>query len=217
MGGIIDAMSSSTKLVSSLAATMSVVIAIAMLQDGATIQDVAKVLFLLLGTCSIFIFIIARLRSGAQHPGSFKQAASATSRAQTTAFGILAGATFVISLQQLVKPVHSEDRTFGIAGMITALFIAFLAFRAYQKSRIRQLSFDGDIAEPNPKQEMELGTPKAVLIGITIFGLLFVVGNLRRIMSARRSDVWIGIGQTAIWLPILVYFGYREYRRMKNR
>jgi hypothetical protein len=36
-------------------------------------------------------------------------------------------------------------------------------------------------------------------------------------MSGRSNDVWIGVGQSAIWLPIFGYFGYREYRKIKGR
>lgn len=66
----------------------------------------------------------------------------------------------------------------------------------------------------DPKPQTELGNPKAVLIGIIIFAALFIAGNIRRIMSGRSDNVWIGVGQSAIWLPI---FGYCEYRKMKSR
>jgi hypothetical protein len=65
--------------------------------------------------------------------------------------------------------------------------------------------------------QLSLGKPKAVLIGIAIFTALFIAGNIRRTMTARSNDVMIGVGSMVIWVPIFIYFAYREYRRMKNR
>jgi len=115
--------------------------------------------------------------------------------------------------------VQSEDRTLGIAGVIAALVFGFLSFRAYQEMKIKQMTIEDSIVQPpNPMPRTELGNPKAVLLGITIFGVLFIAGILRRIvMPARSNDVWIGIGQMVIWLPIFTYYAYREYRRMKKR
>ena len=69
----------------------------------------------------------------------------------------------------------------------------------------------------DPKPQTELGNPNAVFIGIIIFTALFIAGNARRIMSGRSNDIWMGVGQSAIWLPIFGYFGYREYRKIKGR
>lgn len=202
-------MSAPLKLVSIVVGLMALITAIAMLQEGSTIRDVARVLAAVLGMFGMMIFIVAQFTPDRQPVDIEKPPTQGKSHAQITVFGLLAAVTFVVSLQQLVNPVQSTDRTFGIVGLIIALFIAFLAFRAYRKMKTEPTTTD---AEP----QTELGSPKAVLIGIIIFAALFIAGNTRRIMSGRSNEVWIGVGQSAIWLPIFGYFGYREYRKMKN-
>lgn len=203
-------MNSGLGLVSGCAGVMAVVTAIAMLQEGSSIQDVAKVLLLFIGTLGVMIFIAARFTSDRQPVDIEKPPTPGRLQAPITVFGLLAAVTFVVSLQQLVRPAQSTNRTFGIAGVIIALFCAFLAFRAYRKMRSASTPTDEE-------SQTERGNPKAVLIGIVFFTVLFIAGNTRRIMSGRSNDVWIGVGQSAIWLPIFGYFGYREYRKIKGR
>ena len=123
---------------------------------------------------------------------------------RATVFGLLAAGTLIVSLQW-ISAAQPENRNLGIEGVILALFFGYLSFSAY-----RQLKATG-------AEQPRLGNPKTILIGISIFTALFIAGNVRRIMSARSNDLWIGIGQMVIWLPIFSYYGYREYRRMKNQ
>ena len=181
-----------------------------MLQDGTPIQDVVKVLLFLVGTCGVMIFIRARFTSDRQPSDIEKPSTQGTTQAQIAILYLLAAVILVVSLKQLVSPGQATDGTFAIAGLMTALLCAFLAFRAYRRMK----------SAPTPtaaESQKERGNPKAVLIGITIFTVLFIAGNTRRIMSGRSNEIWIGVGQSAIWLPIFGYFGYREYREMKSR
>ena len=193
-----------------LVSVPTLVIGVILLATGTPVQAVAEVLLFMFAVFVTSAFLIDRFTSDREPVDLEKLPTQGTTQAQVAVFYLLAAVILVVSLKQLVSPGPATDRTFAIAGLMTALLCAFLAFRAYRKMKSAPTPTDAE-------SQKERGNPKAVLIGIIIFAALFIAGNIRRIMSGRSDNVWIGVGQSAIWLPIFGYFGYREYRKMKSR
>jgi len=130
-----------------LVSVPTLVIGVILLASGTPVQVVAEVLFAMFAVFVTCAFIITRFTSDREPVDIEKPSTLGKSQAQITVFGLLAAVTFVVSLQQLVSPAQSTDRTFGIAGVIIALFCAFLAFRAYRKMRSAPMLADPKAAD----------------------------------------------------------------------
>ena len=48
--------------------------------------------------------------------------------------------------------------------------------------------------------------------------ILLVVADVRMILiPSGPNDVWIGVGQMVLWVPVFGYLAYREFRRMREK
>jgi len=130
--------------------------------------------------------------------------------------------SLLTGVQGFVNP--KQESGMAIASILLASVFGFLAFRERRKSRTgRDLSLNSNPlaalnaharTEPTPSTP---GSSVRTLIVIAIFGVLLAIADVRTILMATgANDVWIGVGQMVIWLPVCVYAAYCEVRRMKK-
>jgi len=130
-------------------------------------------------------------------------------------YTLVAIGSLLIGLQGVLNPVHAYDRDLGTSCLLTALILGFLALREYRASQHNATYLTLDRKASASPQRARLGKPRTTLLLIAIFAILLVISDVRRIRTpSDPNDVWIGIGQMAIWLPGLGYLAYREYCRM---
>ena len=210
-------MSSDNLIPVALCGAVTFVAVVSLLADGAPIYSILELVAVIAGTLWLTLFIRFRLIASDDKGEPQSKSPSAKCRARMIVFGILAAVTLLISEAQLMSPAQANGRELSWASALTAVFLACLSFREFRRMRQEELKSPLPAVQNIPANRSELGKPKYVLIGILIFGALFIIGNLRRILTPSESkDVWIGVAQMVIWLPILSYFAFREYRRAKK-
>lgn len=159
------------------------------------------------------------LGAGAQ-PGKRKLMSRAVVYAVVAIISLLTG------IQGFFFPELGGGRDSGISGILLAAVMGFLAFREHRRTRVEpDLSLNSNPlaalnappAQPIPPKPIPTGSPIA-LFGILGFVTLLVIADVRMIlMPSGPNDVWIGIGQMVIWVPILGYLAFREFRRMREK
>jgi hypothetical protein len=159
------------------------------------------------------------LDSGAQ-PGKRKLMSRALVYAVVAVISLLTG------LQGFFVPELGGGRDSGISGILLAAVLGFFAFREYRRTRVEpDLSLnsnpldalDAPLAQPIPPKPIPTGSPMALFV-IVGFVTLLVIGDVRMILTpSGPNDVFIGVGQMVIWVPIFGYLAYREFRRIREK
>ena len=141
-------------------------------------------------------------------------------------YAVVAVISLVIGLEGFFNPELGGGQDSGISGILFAAALGFLAFREYRRTRAApDLSLNSDplavlnapSSRPIPPKPAPIGSPRTTLIVITVFVILLVIADVRKILTpSGPNDAWIGVGQLVIWVPIFGYLAYREFRRMRE-
>jgi len=140
-------------------------------------------------------------------------------------YAVVAVISLLTGLQGFFVPEQGSGRDSGISGILLATVMGFLAFREHRRKRAEpDLSLNSNPlaalnappAQPVSPKPTPKGSPTALMVILGFVGLL-VIGDVRMILTpSGPNDVWIGVGQMVIWVPIFGYLAYREFRRIRE-
>jgi hypothetical protein len=160
------------------------------------------------------------LRTGAQRR-------NITLKSRTLAYAAVAVGSFLTGLQAFFNSGSEGTQASSVASLLTAAIFGLLAVREHRnESANPDVGLDSNPlavlnATPTntaPKKPSPIGSPTTTLVIIAIFTILLTIADIRLIrMASKPNDVWIGVGQMALWLPVFGYLAYREFRRMKQK
>ena len=148
-------------------------------------------------------------------------------KSRTLTYAAVAIGSLLTGLQVFLNPEPEGGQGLGASSLLVAAVFGFLALREHRGGRVEpDLSLNGNplaalSAPPTklaPTKPAPIGSPTTTLIVIAIFVILLVIADVRMIlMPSGPNDIWIGVGQMVIWLPVFGYLAYREFRRMKAK
>jgi hypothetical protein len=131
-------------------------------------------------------------------------------------YAVVAVISLLTGLQGFFVPELGGGRDSGISGILLAAVMGFLAFREHRRTRVEP-TLSAAPAQPIPPKPTPKGSPTALVV-ILGFAILLVIADVRMIlMPSGPNDVWIGAGQMVIWVPVLGYLAFREFRRIPEK
>ncbi len=191
-----------------------VFVAVALFENG---DSIASILGTILTLALVLAFVVySRFRSSADRAmgarlESITRSRSASSPARARWYLLIAGCLLIAGLFSLVTSTRSGHLVVGLAAtFVIAPLLGYQALREYRQ--LREADSTSIQIQSGPRAK-----PISLLVVYGIIAIIMIIGNFRRIVApVSKSSIFVGVAQLLVFVPVLGYLAFREYRRMKG-